>query len=115
MKKSEPAENDRKLSNVLREWKVGASLPPRFQEGVWRRIESATVAQATNATVWSVFSRWIGSSLSRPAMAVAYIGVLLTIGATVGWARAYQQNARVKDELGQRYVQVLDPFQAPHN
>ncbi len=46
-------------------------------------------------------------------MAVAYVTVLLAIGATAGWAQAHQTDSRVKDELGERYVRTLDPYQAP--
>ena len=48
-------------------------------------------------------------------MATAYIAVLLVIGITAGWAQANQTNTRVKGELGDRYVSVLDPYQAQHH
>ena len=114
MNKSEPIKKDEQLSKMLREWKVDASLPPRFQESVWRRIESTT-AVGTAPSVWTVFAHWIGTLLPRPAMATAYVAVLLTVGATAGWAQAHQTNARVKGELGERYVRVLDPYQTPRN
>jgi opacity protein-like surface antigen len=115
MKKSDPVGNDVKLSKLLHEWKADASLPPRFQDGVWRQIESASGARAATPSVWSVFAHWIGTLLPRPAMATAYVTVLLTIGVTAGWAQAHQTIARVKNELGERYVRVLDPYQAPRN
>ena len=113
MKQPEP--NDEKLSKVLHEWKGQSSLPPRFQEGVWRQIETEQSARANTASVWSVFAHWIGTLLPRPAMATAYVAVLLSVGVTAGWAQAHQTNARVKGELGDRYVRVLDPYQAPRN
>lgn len=113
MKNPEPIGNDEKLSKTLREWKTDASLPPHFQEGVWRQIESAAAARAKRPSVWDVFAHWIGTLLPRPAAATAYVAVLLTIGATAGWAQAHQTNSRVKGELGDRYVRVLDPYQAP--
>ena len=115
MKKPEPAENDTKLSNLLREWKTDASLPPRFQEGVWRQIESESAARAKRPSVFDVFAHWIGTLLPRPAMATAYVAVLLAVGVSAGWAQAHQTNARVKGELGDRYVRVLDPYQTPRN
>ena len=115
MKKPEPIGPDETLNKVLHEWKADASLPPRFQESVWRKIENATAARANTPSVGSVFAHWIGTLLPRPAMATAYLAVLLVIGATAGWTQAHQTNTRVKDELGQRYVQVLDPYQAPRN
>ena len=115
MKKPEPIQKDEQLSKALREWKVDASLPPHFQEGVWRRIEGTSAARATTPSVWGVFAHWIGTMLPRPAMAAAYVAVLLAVGATAGWMQAHQTNARVKGELGERYVRVLDPYQTPRN
>ena len=61
------------------------------------------------ASALDVFAHWIGTLLPRPAMATACFAVLLTIGLTAGWAQAVQTNSRVKGELGDRYVRVLDP------
>jgi len=114
MKNTEPG-NDKKLSNLLRESKSDVSLPPRFQEGVWRKIEGESPARAKRPPVSEMFAHWIGALLPRPAMATAYIAVLLTIGITAGWAQAQQTNTRVKGELGNRYVSVLDPYQTQHH
>ena len=110
-----PEPNEEKLSKVLRDWKAESSLPPSFQAGVWRMIEAAQSGHAGTQSVWVVFRQWIGTALPRPAMATAYVAVLLTIGLTAGWVQAYQTNARVKGELGDRYVRVLDPYQASRN
>ena len=115
MKNPEPIKADEQLSKVLREWKVDASLPPLFQESVWRRIASASAARGTTRSVWSVFAHWIGTILPRPAMATAYVAVLLTVGASAGWAQAHQTNARVKGELGERYARVIDPYLTPRH
>jgi len=96
---------------VLKEWRTDATLPPRFHEGVWRRIEWAQAPVAPS--VWAVIAQWIGTVLPRPALAASYVAVLVAIGVTVGWAQAHQETARVKDELSQRYVRVLDPYLAP--
>jgi len=113
MKQSKP--NDEKLSKVLHEWKAESALPPRFQESVWRKIESAQASRTTRPSAWDVLAHWIGTLLPRPAMATAYVVMLLTVGVSAGWAQAHQANARVKGELGDRYVRVLDPYQAPRN
>lgn len=115
MKNSEPIGNDEKLSKVLREWKSEVSLPPRFQEGVWRQIESESTARSKRSSVLDVFAHWIGTLLPRPVMATAYVAVLLAVGVSAGWAQAHQTNARVKGELGDRYVRVLDPYQTPRS
>ena len=111
MEPERPSENPEPVRKVLREWKVTTPLPPRFQEQVWQRIERAE--PQSGFSVWAVIAHWVGTVLPRPALAASYVAILLTIGVTVGWAQARQETARVKDELGQRYVRVLDPYLAP--
>jgi hypothetical protein len=109
--KTDPDNHDKELSKLLKEWRSEAAVPPRFQEGVWRRIERTQ--SPTTHSAWAVVAHWIGTVLPRPALAASYVAVLLTIGMTAGWAHARQETARVKGQLGERYVQVLDPYQAP--
>lgn len=111
MNTPDQSDKDRQLSKLLREWKPEASLPPRFQEGVWQRIERSQAPVKPSA--WAIVSHWIGNFLPRPAMATAYVALLIVVGATAGWTQAHQTNTRVKGELGERYVRVLDPYQAP--
>jgi hypothetical protein len=111
MNTNQPGNQDEALRKVLKEWRTDAALPPRFQEGVWSRIER-TQAPATRS-VWTFMVHWISTMLPRPALAASYVVLLLMVGATVGWTHARQDNARMKSELGQRYVRVLDPYQAP--
>ena len=109
MKTDEP--DDEALRNVLKEWRTDAALPPRFQEHVWRRIERTQTSAPLS--FWTAIAHWTGTVLLRPALAAAYVAMLLVIGVTAGWAQARQETARVKDELGQRYVRVLDPYLTP--
>src|SRR6266516_2974036 len=67
MKTNEPGNHDEALRKVLKEWRTDASLPPRFQEGVWRRIERAQAPAAPS--VWATIAHWIGTVLPRPALA----------------------------------------------
>jgi len=111
MKQNEPNNPDEALRGVLKEWRTDAPLPPRFQEAVWRRIEDAE--RARPGALWAVIARWTGTMLPRPALAASYVAILLAIGVTAGWAQAREQNSRVKSELGERYVRVLNPYQTP--
>ena len=106
-----PNENDPALSAVLREWKSAVSLPPRFQEQVWQRIERAERKAHLPALAWDRLLNWIATVLPQPALAVAYVTVLLVVGATVGWSQARQETTRVSSELGARYAQAVDPYQ----
>jgi hypothetical protein len=104
--------DDAPLDKLLHEWKPKAQLPPRFQEQVWRRIECAETAPAPTLTLAQLFTAWLISRLPRPALATAYVAVLLAIGAGVGWNQARQETVRVTTELGVRYAQSVDPYQA---
>jgi hypothetical protein len=110
MNTNEPTNRDKALRKLLKEWRTDASLPPRFQETVWQRIELAQTP--VSPSVWSAIAHWIGTSLPRPALAVSYVTLLLAVGMTVGWTQAREKTTRVRDELGQRYVRALDPYLA---
>ena len=111
MKPNHQQADDAPLDALLQEWKPQPSLPPRFQEQVWRRIERAEIAPAPTATLAQVFAALVASKLPRPALAMAYLAVLLVIGAGAGWGQARQETARVRTELGARYAQAVDPYQ----
>lgn len=111
MKNTEPENQDLSLHEVLEEWRTDAPLPLHFQEAVWRRIERREVQ--CRPSRWGVIVRWIGAALRRPALAASYLSVLLAIGLTAGWSQGRQETARIKSELSERYVRVLDPYQAP--
>jgi len=108
---NEPDSDDKALRKLLKEWRSEASLPPRFQDSVWRRIERAQAP--VSSPLLLAMAHWIGTMLPRPAFAISYIIVLLAGGATFGWAHARQETTQIKDDLSQRYVRVLDPYQTP--
>ena len=101
------------LRKVLREWRVTEPLPPRFQEGVWRRIQQADAGATAAATTtdWTMFKAWLAMAMPRPALAVAYLSVLLIAGIAGGYWQARQRTAHVDTELGTRYIQSVDPYQ----
>lgn len=103
---------DPRLRALLCECKVAVALPPRFQEGVWRRIARQEEEPSGMAGLWAACVRWIDTVLPRPALAASYVAVLLVIGASAGWTQARQEKARVSVELSSRYVQSVDPYQA---
>ena len=111
MKTNKPGDQHEALSKVLKEWRVDAPLPERFQELVLRRIEGGHAPAIPS--IWTLIAHWIGTVLPRPALAVSYLTVLLAIGVAAGWAQARRRTTRVNHELGQRYFRVLDPYQTP--
>jgi hypothetical protein len=106
-------QEDARLSVLLREWKVGVCLPPRFQEGVWRRIEREQARSQVH--MWHAFSQWVDSVFRRPALAVSYVAVLLLVGLTPGYFRAQENSARAEAQWRMSYVQSVDPYQVPRN
>lgn len=104
-------EDDAKLSELLREWKVEVTLPPRFQDGVWRRIERTAV----RPNLWHAFTHWVESTFNRPALAVSYVAVLLFVGLTTGYLRVQDTTAQAEARWRTAYVQSIDPYQVPRN
>jgi glucose dehydrogenase len=111
MKAKESRQDEEPLRALLKEWKAAPTLPARFQEQVWRRIERSETPVTAGISLWVVLRNWITTMLPRPALAVSYLMVLLAIGATVGWAQARTETNRVGDQLSVRYVRSVDPYQ----
>jgi hypothetical protein len=43
---------------------------------------------------------------------MAYVAVLLVVGASAGWDRARHESARMTTDLSLRYAQMVDPYGA---
>ncbi len=116
MNETKHDENDAALSSILRDWCVNTTLPPRFQERVWQRLARGESRPA--ATPWSRLggmTAWVNAALSQPALAVGYVTILLLAGLAAGYWQARVADARTSAALGSRYVQMMDPFQAPQH
>ncbi len=93
-----------KLGGLLREARTTPLLPPRFQENVWRRIETAEKHSATaSAGNWlDVMTGW----LLRPRLAFAIAAMLILAGLGLGWDRGEQL---ARQDAQARYVAVVAP------
>ena len=101
--------NEDPLKATLKQWNVSASLPPRFQEGVWRRIEQTEVIKQPS---WFANAALLADRLfARPALAYSYVVVLLAVGLTAGYFKSQQDAEGLRAELASRYVQSIDPYQ----
>lgn len=92
--------DDARLDTLLRESRTSPSLPPRFQENVWRRIERADAKSCAN---WlDVFAGW----LVRPRLAFAVAVLLVLMGVGLGWSNGERlaQNAAQS-----RYLAAVAP------
>ena len=111
MKENMPFEKDEALSKLLRTWKPDAPLPPRFQESVWKRIESGE--PCATVPFWRVLVARIEAAFRRPIVAAAYVTILLLVGVGVGYRHAEDRTAQAQSDLRSRYVQSVDPYQMP--
>ena len=110
-------DRDPAFGRLLKEWNVSGSLPPRFQERVWKRIALAETGRpAAFGVRWrSTVPAWIASVqalLARPGLAAGYVTALLALGFVLGWERGTHQGARLDVTLSSRYVQTVDPYRA---
>ena len=93
--------SDTKFREVLRAARPSPSLPPRFQENVWRRIEEA------EAPVKSGF--WLDAFAAlvlRPRFAYATVATLMVAGVLLG---SYQGAQTVKQTEQARYLAAVAP------
>ena len=95
---------DLKLGTLLRESRISPALPPRFQEGVWQRIEEAAApAKATGGINWLDA---LAALVLRPRLAMATAAVLMVAGALLG-VRGGDQMA-IQDAQA-RYLAAVAP------
>lgn len=106
----EQTENyDPRLKAALRAWQVSGPLSSRFQEHVWKRIETAEARPMTAG-----WADWFAVAFARPAFATACAALLLAAGLSVGFWRASHDTARWDNQLAQRYVAAVDPYLGQH-
>jgi len=111
MKDERTTGKDESLSKLLHAWKTEAPLPPRFQEAVWQGIERAE--SCVRVPLWRLLAARIEAAFAQPALATAYVAVLLVAGVSAGYWHAEDRTAQTKSELRSRYVQTVDPYQMP--
>lgn len=101
-------ERDEKLNGLLQEWRVTSAPPPYFREQVWKRIERA---EAPNVSALEALQAWFATAFGRPAVALAYVTLLMMAGLALGFMQASEQTADWDRQLAGRYVQAVDPYQ----
>jgi hypothetical protein len=95
--------DDPKLSSLLRESRVTPSLPPRFQENVWRRIEGAEPESSPGSLAGlEALLAWV----LRPRLAFAAVAALIFLGAFLG-VREGTQTAR--QDARAQYLSAVAP------
>ena len=99
------ASEDLELRGLLREWTPDATLSPRFQDAVWRRIEHAEAASAPAALAW-----WekLLQPLLQPKWATAGLLAVVLLGGLSGFRSGADPAKRAAQD---RYIAAVDPFQ----
>jgi hypothetical protein len=113
MKPIDPIEKNDPLGRTLQQWKVDIALPRRFGDEVWRRI--ALAEGRREPSWWRDLFHSVEAAFRRPVLAISYVVILLLAGLGIGFNQARQQSARMDAALGSRYVQSVDPYQAPRH
>jgi hypothetical protein len=93
--------DDAKLGALLCESRVSPSLPPRFQENVWRRIEDAEAP--ARAESWMDA---LAALVLRPRFAYAAAAVLLLAGIFTG---TFEGRQAVRHDAQINYLAAVAP------
>ncbi|MBL9207375.1 MAG: hypothetical protein JNN01_20005 [Opitutaceae bacterium] len=98
------------LEELLKSWKVEATLPPRFQEDVWRRIDRAEQRSASSISKWFIglAAHW-ASLLRKPIGAAAYLSTLLIVGSLTGVWRSDRKVDQTEIAWRAAYLQAVVP------
>jgi hypothetical protein len=93
--------DDARLGALLRASRPSPSLPPRFQEGVWRRIEDAAapVKQESWLDALAVL-------VLRPRFAFATVAALVLAGVLLG---GYDGTQVARQDAQARYLAAVAP------
>lgn len=93
--------DDTKLSGLLRQSRSSPSLPPRFQENVWRRIEDSEAAMKPDTWLDA-----LAALVLRPRLAVIAAVALVTIGALLG---VREGNQMAQQDARSQYISAVAP------
>jgi hypothetical protein len=96
--------DDTRFSALLRASRPAPALPPRFQEGVWRRIEEAAAPIQSNGSI--AWLDALAALVLRPRFALATVTVLIVAGALLG-VRTGSQVAH--QDAQARYLAAVAP------
>src|SRR5690242_11107042 len=99
-------DQDHELRKILSEWRLDSSLPPRFSELVWLRIEN----REKSVTSWHSARSWFERTFARPAVALAYCVLLVGAGVALGSWRGQEQSTQAQAQLEARYLRSISPY-----
>ena len=93
--------SDTRFREVLRAARPSPSLPPRFQENVWRRIEDAEAPAKSGSWLDT-----LAALVLRPRFAYVTVATLMMAGLLLG---TFQDAQTVKHAEQTRYLAAVAP------
>lgn len=105
MKRADDHSRDEGLLSLMRLARPAPSLPPRFQEGVWRRVERGETEPGL-AAVWWAWVDGLAAAILRPRVLVSGFTAVLLCGLLVGMITGA---ARSRDMARAAYVASVAP------
>jgi hypothetical protein len=96
--------DDAKLQTLLRASRPSPSLPPRFQEAVWRRIEEAEAPAKSDGDVTWLDA--LAALVLRPRFTFATVSALVLAGVLLG---AYNGTQVARQDAQARYLAAVAP------
>jgi hypothetical protein len=99
----DPGASDARLGALLHEARVSPALPPRFQDGVWRRIEETEAPAHAAGLTWLDA---LAALVLRPRFALAAAVALIAGGTLFG---VHEGGHLAKQDAQARYLAVVAP------
>ena len=106
MQKPGPENDD--LNKALKLWEITGAPAPRFEDRVWQRI--SVREEMTQPKSYFLFISWLGRKLGSPMFVTSSAAVIVVIGLFAGYWTG-KTNSQSSETLGNRYVQLMDPYQ----
>lgn len=97
------ASDDEKLRTLLRATRPAPTLPPRFEENVWHRIEAGEERSFAGEPGWlTLLAGWV----LKPRLALAVAALVALVGIGLGWNSAEHQ---ARSDAQARYLAAVAP------
>lgn len=100
-----PEPNQEPLRTILRGARPNPPLPPRFQDSVWRRIE--TVRKPAGSALMSGWLDRAAAWLLRPRLALGGLVAMLLLGTVIG---ATQGSSLANALAKEQYLAAVSPL-----
>lgn len=109
MKRDNRTDGEEALHHALRDWQVDASLSPRFNENVWRRIARQAELRGRFANAWrNLLLQW-DMLVRKPVGAAGILAALILLGIGLGSWHAQSYQAQTERAWQDAYLNSVSP------